>query len=462
MFQEGFLWGAATSAYQIEGAWDHDGKGPSIWDDFCRRPGVIEHGDTGDIACDHYHRLAEDVAIMRDLGLQAYRFSVSWPRILPEGQGDVNPAGLDFYSRLVDLLLEAQITPIPTLFHWDYPLALHHRGGWLNATSPVWFARYARVVADALGDRVATWITLNEPQVFVELGYGSGVHAPGLRLPLADRLRVAHHLVLAHNLGAREIAEAVPGARISWAPVAPVAYPATPADEQAARARTLRSDGESLMNLSWMNHAVMHGHYPSDGLVAHAHLLPKGFERDLDRSAVKPPFLAINLYVGTPVETGEDGSAVERPFPPGYPRTAFGWPVTPEALYWAVRFTHEQYPVPIMISENGMANLDWPDAQGRVRDPQRIEFTRRYLLELARAGREGVPLLGYMHWSLMDNFEWAKGFDMRFGLVHVDFETRQRTIKDSGHWYARVIQTNGASIQTDAGEEPIGAGVAAR
>lgn len=443
-FPERFIWGAATSSYQIEGATQEGGRGPSIWDAFCRRDGAVLHGDTGDAACEHYHRAADDVALMRDLSLHAYRFSIAWPRVMPGGRGTVNEAGLDFYDRLVDHLIDAGIEPYVTLYHWDLPLALHHKGGWLNRDSADWFADYTRVIVDRLSDRVRSWITINEPQICVELGYGTGTHAPGMRLSVSDRLRVAHHMLLAHGRSVREIrAHAKTPPVVGWSAVCAGAFP-TSADAGAVeRARELcfemREPG--FMGFSWYADPICAGHYPEDGLRAFAPDHPP--EREGDREIIAEPtdFIGLNIYAGSP--TDAKGPAA---LPPGTPRTAMGWPVTPDAMRWLPRFVSERYQQPVYITENGLANLDWLGRDGRVRDPQRIEFLDSYLGALAQGIADGADVRGYFQWSLLDNFEWALGYDRRFGLIHVDFDNQRRTLKDSAHWYKKVIESNGATL----------------
>lgn len=448
-FPTGFVWGAGTSAYQIEGSVDKFGRGPSVWDAFCRTPGKIKHGDTGDIACDHAARFREDVALMKRLGLGAYRFSISWPRVMPEGAGAVSEPGLAFYDRLVDELLGAGITPYVTLFHWDYPLALHRRGGWLNPSSPSWFAEYSRAMVERLSDRVSNWITINEPQVFIGHGHVTGEHAPGLKLPLPDIVRVVHNVLRAHGIATRCIREnARTKPLIGWAPVGIVSSPMRlePEEIEAARAKTFATEHGTVWDNAWFNDPVVLGKY-SDAVLAFAEEhLPTGWERDLDVIHQPIDFLGINLYQGARVTLGEGEVATPARPEIGRARTAFGWNITPEVLYWGPRFFHERYGLPIVITENGLANLDWVHLDGAVHDPQRIDYTARHLKHLLRAIRDGVPVKGYFHWSLMDNFEWAEGYDQRFGLVYVDFQTQQRIPKESAKWYAEVIRTNGKNL----------------
>ncbi|QOJ00514.1 MAG: beta-glucosidase [Phycisphaeraceae bacterium] len=448
-FPPGFVWGAASSAYQIEGAHDADGKGPSVWDAFCDTPGKVFRGHTGRRACDHYHRAPSDVAIMKALRLEAYRFSISWPRVIPAGDGPVNPKGLAFYDRLVDTLLDAGITPWVTLFHWDYPKALADRGGWLSPDSPRWFEDYARVIVDALSDRVSHWITINEPQIFIGMGHRDGTHAPGLTLPTRDWLLAGHHALLAHGLASRVIRErAKSPPSVGWAPCGRVDYPAdnTPACIDAARRRMFAVLAPDAWNNTWWADPVCLGHYPDDALRLFGDDAPAHSAADMDLIRQPLDFYGVNIYTGDPCRPGPDGNAHHVPWPDGNPLTTFRWNIAPESLYWGPRFIHERYGLPIYITENGLANADWVAADGRVHDPQRIDFTRAYLLQLARAADEGVDIRGYFHWSIMDNFEWAEGFRERFGLVHVDYQSLARTPKDSAYWYRDVIASNGASL----------------
>lgn len=450
-FPKNFLWGVAASAYQIEGAHDADGKGPSIWDEHCRVPGAIQNGDTGDVACDHYHRSGQDVALMGDLGVGAYRLSISWPRVMPEGTGRVNGAGLAFYDRLVDDLLARNIAPWVTLFHWDYPASLQTRGGWQNPKSPEWFAEYARVVVDRLSDRVTHWMTINEPQVYLGAGHLVGVHPPLLKLERPALLRAIHHALLAHGRAAqviREHAKALPS--IGWAPVCVTHYPATddPGDIEAARARTFSVPDVSEWTFSntWYSDPAILGRYPDDGLARFGRDMPRFTEAEMRTIHQPLDFYGVNIYFGNPVRAGGGGAPEEVPFPPGHPRTMMQWPVTPEALYWGPRFTSERYGLPVYITENGMAAHDWRFPDGAVHDPNRIDFLRGYLMNLRRAIDDGSDIRGYFQWSFMDNFEWTEGYRKRFGLVHVDYPTQTRTPKDSYHWYRKVIESNGGIL----------------
>jgi beta-glucosidase len=449
-FPKDFVWGAAAASYQIEGASAEDGKGPSVWDAFCRVEGAVREGHTGDVACDHYHRYRDDVALMKSIGLRAYRLSISWPRVIPDGAGAVNEKGLAFYDRLIDELLRAGIAPWVTLFHWDYPHALYARGGWLNPDSPQWFADYTQVIAKKLSDRVQHWMTLNEPQCFIGLGHQAGIHAPGLKLGWADVLRAAHHSLLAHGRAVQTLRAACKAKpTIGWAPVGITKYPPTDSREdiEAARRATWSASSErSLWNNSLFSDPVCLGKYPDDALKFWGDKMPR-FDADDLRTMHQPlDFFGVNIYHGDPVRAGPDGNPQPVPRPPGYGMTAMHWAVEPRALYWGPKFFAERYKLPIVITENGMANCDWVALDGKVHDPQRVDFTRRYLRELKRAISDGIDVRGYFHWSVMDNFEWAEGYRQRFGLVHVDYATQQRTPKDSAAWYGEVIRTNGEMV----------------
>jgi beta-glucosidase len=448
-FPADFVWGTATAAYQIEGAVAEDGRLPSIWDTFSHTPGVILGGDTGDIACDHYHRTAADVALMAELGLPAYRFSISWPRIVPTGGGAVNRAGLDFYSRLVDQLLAADIEPAITLYHWDLPQPLEDAGGWTNRDTANRFAEYADVVGRALGDRVGTFITLNEPWCSAFLGYSSGEHAPG-RTDNTAALTAAHHLNLAHGLGASALRTVLPATGKVMLTVNPaVARPASDsaADRDAAR------HVDAVANRIFLD-PVFRSRYPQDLLDGLRHLTDWSFIRDGDARLIGVPIdaLGVNYYTPALVAAGPPNGPGEAPFPgtdrahyvpQEGPFTAMDWRIEPAAMTELLLRLHRDYPdVPLVITENGAAYDDTVSPDGQVHDVDRTAYLRAHLGAVHDAIKAGVDVRGYYVWSLMDNFEWAWGFSQRFGIVHVDFETQQRTIKDSGHWYRSVIAAN--------------------
>ena len=449
-FPETFLWGAAAAAYQIEGAAFEGGRGRSVWDDFCDREGAVEHGHSGAVACDHYHRFQDDIQIMRSLGLHAYRLSIAWPRVLPEGTGRINEEGLDFYDRLIDALLEAGIEPWATLFHWDMPSSLFEKGGWLARDSAAWMGEYADLVGRRLGDRVADWITLNEPQVYIQHGHHDGMHAPGLKLSMREQLIAGHNTMRAHGHAVRALRAASPGpCRIGYTAVGCAGCPIdeSPTSIQAARIATGTVDPNHHFNGPWWLDPVCLGRYPEQGLEVHG-ADAEGLDDDADLAEIQVPidFLGLNIYQAGRVRAGDDGQPIAVPLPDGFPTTHFDWPVVPESLRWAPFFAHERYGLPIHITENGLASMDWVSRDGRVHDPNRIDFTARYLEQLSLAIADGADIRGYFHWSILDNFEWAKGYTRRFGIVHVDYETQVRTLKDSARWYAEVIRTNGASI----------------
>lgn len=446
-FSKDFMWGAASAAYQVEGAWNEDGKGPSIWDICGRDRDVIQYNETGDVACDHYHRYKEDVAIMKEMGLKCYRFSISWPRVIPNGVGAVNEKGLQFYSDLVDELKANGIEPLVSLFHWDYPYALYQKGGWMNPESSDWFLEYTKVVVDALSDRVSYWITMNEPQCFIGCGYEMGAHAPFIQTNRKDLITMTHNVLLAHGKAVKYIREhAKTKAEISFAPIAPAYIPENDSKEaiEAARAKTFGMQEQGFtFGLTWWSDPVIFGKYPKEAYELFGDNMPVYSEEDMKLISQPLDFYGMNVYYSACDYTAK-----------GYPEnmwqgrgmTGMGWVVSPEVMYWSSKFIYERYGLPIMITENGMAGMDWIHMDGKVHDTYRIDFLHRYLLEYRRAAEEGIPLKGYMHWSTMDNFEWALGYNKRFGLVYVDYATQERTIKDSGYWYKEVIETNGENL----------------
>jgi beta-glucosidase len=448
-FPCGFVWGAAAASYQIEGAAHEDGRGLSVWDMFCRKDGAIFSGQDGEVACDHYHRWRDDIQLMKEMGLTAYRLSIAWSRVLPEGIGRTNEPGLAFYDQLIDGLLAADITPYVTLFHWDYPYSLYCRGGWLNRDSVDWFGAYVKLIAQRFGDRVTHWMTLNEPQCFLGLGHHDGIQAPGLKLAWMDVLRATHHVLLAHGRAVQNLREYCSlQPVIGWAPVGEVKFPVTSSfrDIDAARTATMAADSRDLWNNTLFSDPVCLGHYPQDALRAWGRDFPKFTQQDMDLIHQKIDFYGLNIYRGQPVRADAQGRAENVAREPGNPTNGYSWSIDPSTLYWGPKFLYDRYKIPLMITENGFAGLDWVALDGAVHDPQRIDFTRRYLIELARAIDDGVDVRGYFHWSLMDNFEWADGYRQRFGLIHIDYKTLRRTPKSSARWYADVIRTNGREI----------------
>ncbi len=448
-FPDGFTWGAATSSYQIEGAAQGDGRAPSVWDMLCRRPDRIWERQSGDVACDHYHRFRDDVALMKEIGLKAYRFSIAWPRVIPGGTGAVNEPGLAFYDRLVDALLEAGIQPWVTLFHWDYPYELYLRGGWLNPDSPRWFADYARVIVDRLSDRVSHWMTHNEPQCFIGLGLHTGEHAPGDRLGLQEVLLAAHHTLLAHGDAVQVIRErAKTPPRVGWAHTGDIPYPATDSADDLAAAReaweTVRPD--SVWSHTWWNDPLFRGEYPEAGLRAYGAFAPRFTAADMRRIAQPLDFFGTNNYRAFPVRRSADGGIERVPYAAGGPLSHNDWTIEPQLLRWAARHPYERYGKPVVITENGFAGLDWVARDGRVPDFNRIDYLHRHLLGLRDGLQDGVRIDGYFAWSLFDNFEWNFGYKYRFGLIHVDYATQRRTLKESARWYGTVCRSNGAVL----------------
>ncbi|WP_319463677.1 GH1 family beta-glucosidase [Micromonospora sp. RTP1Z1] len=441
-----FRWGVATSSYQIEGAVAEDGRTPSIWDTFCRVPGAVANGDTGDVACDHYHRMPQDVAVIADLGLDTYRFSVAWPRVQPGGRGPANPAGLAFYDRLVDELLGRGVDPWVTLYHWDLPQELEDAGGWPLRDTAYRFADYAELVFDALGDRVKTWTTLNEPWCSAMLGYAYGAHAPGRR-DLDDGIAAAHHLLLGHGLAVQRLRATATGpVDLGITVNLATADPATdsPADRDAARA----ADG--LGNRLYLD-ALVHGRYPEDVV---ADLAREGVRIpvvDGDLAIISTPFdvLGVNFYFGQLFsgvdeqgrERDDAGRPVQRVVRRDLPRTAMDWEIVPESFTELLVRLSQDYPgVPMVITENGAAFDDRPDADGFVDDDDRVMYLTEHLRAVARARLAGADVRGYFAWSLLDNFEWAYGYDKRFGIVRVDYDTQRRTPKRSALWYRDTVR----------------------
>jgi beta-glucosidase len=440
-FPKGFIWGVATSAHQIEGAFREGGRGESIWDRFAATPGTIEDGSDASMACDHYHRWREDIDLMRWLGVGAYRFSIAWPRIVPDGSGPVNEAGLDFYDALVDALFEAGIQPFVTLYHWDLPQALQDRGGWGARETAEAFTRYAATVAGRLGDRVKNWITHNEPWCIATLGHEEGEHAPGHRDP-AESLRVAHHVLLSHGWALEAIRKEVPDAQagivLNLVPVWPLRM--NEADIEAAR----RFDGQFNR---WYLDPLFRGGYPADAIddrIRRGHLkgtdLPFVLEGDLETISTRLDFLGLNYYSRVVVRAGARGEPEAVAVVPKEELTEMGWEVYPHGLYETLMRLHREYgPRAIHITENGAAFVDGPESGGRIPDGRRVNYLRDHFSAARKAIADGVPLRGYFVWSLLDNFEWAHGYTKRFGLYGVDFTTQRRVAKDSAFWYHAVV-----------------------
>jgi beta-glucosidase len=449
-FPYGFLWGAATAAYQVEGAVREDGRGRSIWDTFSHTPGKTHHGDTGDVAVDHYHRLESDLDLMTRLGLNAYRFSVAWPRVQPEGRGQPNQKGLDFYRRLTDGLLRRGMTPVVTLYHWDLPQALQDEGGWTNRTVADRFADYAEIVVKALGDEVPLWITLNEPWVSAWIGYGSGAHAPGIA-GTREALAATHHLLLAHGRAVQSMRAlgnrgANFGITLNLAPVRSASE--APRDREAAR----RVDGN--LNRLFLD-PILRGHYPEDMLALYRAGSMELPVREGDLQLISGPldFLGVNYYAPqtvvarNPAATAPDpsrfGLHADTVLPAGVKTTEMGWPIQPEGLSDLLTWLSREYTnLPLYITENGAAFADRINPRGQVQDAARIAYLHGHIEAAHRAVRSGVDLRGYFVWSLMDNFEWAEGYSKRFGLLYVDYPTQRRIPKSSYAWYHGVIGAN--------------------
>lgn len=457
MFDKNFLWGTASSSYQIEGAFAEDGKGLSIWDTFSNKPGNIAHDENGNKACDHYHRYREDIALMKSLGIQAYRFSISWPRIFPDGivkdsDGNIryNKAGLDFYDNIVNFCLENDIKPFITIYHWDLPQALEDKGGWLNRETAFIFADYAEFICEHFSDRVTNIATINEPQIISGLGYMLGLHAPGKKLDAVSVLSVIHHLALAHGLAVTKMrAVAKQPVKTGFSSTGNLCYPATECDEDidAARAECFNIvKGNMTFNHTIFCDMTCLGRYP-DIAGTELHLEPGlekigyyeelPFVKDGDIELIHQPidYLGINVYNGHEINAA--GHINKKP---GSPRTALGWPVTPGVMNYGIKYLYERYNLPIYIFEDGLACNDIISLDGKVHDSNRIDFLTRYLTDLEKAYNAGVPILGYFHWSFTDNFEWHSGYDPRFGLIFVDYETQQRIPKDSAYWYSNLIR----------------------
>jgi beta-glucosidase len=452
-FPPGFLWGVSTSAYQIEGAVDTDGRGASIWDTYSHTPGAIDGGGTGDIACDHYRRWREDVDLIASLGVNAYRFSIAWPRLFPEGGGRRESRGFDHYSRLIDALLDRGIRPVVTLYHWDLPQALEDTGGWRNRETAARFAEYADACFEAYGDRVDLWLTVNEPWIVGLLGYLHGLHAPGYSDDVLGEVTVFHHLLLAHGLAVGAFRDRCGKGWIGAAPNLAPHYPASYSAEDAAASRA--SDG--YVN-RWFLDALFRGAYPEDMRERYEKVVgPLDFVREDDLAVISRPtdYLGVNYYAPRVIESvpGDRpwpwrvvvplGVETTAGFTDGVPRTEAGTPIVPSAFTdLLVRVRDDYGDVPILITENGAVFGDEPGPDGRVRDSRRIRFIEQHVAAVGAAVAQGVPVMGYCHWSLMDNFEWKLGYAQRFGLVHVDYDTLVRTVKDSGRYYARIAQVN--------------------
>ena len=450
-FSKDFMWGAGSASYQVEGAAFEDGKGPSIWDTFTHEGGHVREDDTGDVACDFYHRYEEDADLLAGLGRVTYRFSVCWSRILPKGTGEVNQKGIDFYKRLIDALLSRGVTPCCVLFHWDLPQALEDRGGWTNPESPKWFEEYTKICAREFGGKCKLFFTFNEPQCFIGEGYFHGSNAPGKKLPMADNMVMVHNVLKAHGLAVMALREIVPDAKVGYAPTTGGTCPITdsPEDIEVARWALFKIDEDWWMwNVPLFSDPVMLGHYPEEDpfFKKYAHCFPANYQDDMKIICQPLDYYGQNIYYSHLWKMGDDGKPEYVKKPTGYAKSLIGWPTTPQSLYYAPKFLYERYKTPIIITENGIACHDAISLDGEVHDPNRVDYIHRYLLEMKRAIDDGVDIVGYLHWSFTDNFEWCSGYTDRFGMVYVDYATQKRIPKDSYYFYKKVVETNGECL----------------
>lgn len=446
MFSKDFMWGVATSSYQIEGSINSFGKGLNIWDIFVKEKNKIYDNHTGEMACDHYNRYKEDVAIMKEIGVKAYRFSIDWSRVMPNGIGEVNEEGIKFYNNLIDELIANDIEPYITLFHWETPYEIYKKGGWLNRDVANWFGDYAALVSKRFSDRVKHFFTINEPQCFIGLGYLNGEHAPGIKAPIRDTFLMAHNTLRAHGMAVKMLRKyAKQDILIGYAPTGTMSYPETESIEDINAARehlfSLQDLDNWTWNVSWWSDPVILGQYPKEGLEKYKDYLPEITKDDMELISQPIDFYGQNIYNGKCIRMGKDGKPEEVKRYEGFPRTAFDWPITPECLRWGPKFLFERYKKPIYITENGLSCHDVVSKDGHVHDSTRIYFLETYLEQLEKCTDEGVDIKGYFQWSLMDNFEWCRGYSERFGLIYVDFKTQKRIWKDSAIWYKNLIKT---------------------
>lgn len=460
MFRDDFVWGVASSAYQVEGRDPEDGCGKNIWDTFAEEGRILD-GKDAYTACDHMHRYKEDYKLMKLLGIKAYRFSMSWARILPEGTGKVNEKAIAMYRDMILSMKENGIEPYITMYHWEFPQALQDKGGWLNEDVIQWFGEYAKVVAENFSDICEYFITLNEPECFVGLGHLSGVHAPGLKLPYKDVFKIAHNALRAHGQAVINLRKyASRPIKVGYAPTCGMAYPATdsPEDIEAAR-KTLFGFHQPMdnwtWNVAWFNDPVFLGKYPEEGLKKFVEYLPEITDEDMKLISQPLDFMGQNIYNGYMMRQGEDGEPEYVDREAGAAKTAAGWPVTPECFYYGVKFLYERYHLPLYITENGMSCHDDVSLDGRVHDPNRQNFLDLYISALQRANDDGADVRGYFLWTFLDNFEWDKGYTERFGIVYVDFKTQKRIVKDSAFWYQKIIESNGRELTVNKKTRPI-------
>lgn len=450
-FTKDFLWGAASAAYQIEGAYLEDGKGMGIWDTFGQEKGYIAHDENGNIACDHYHRFKEDVALMKEIGLKSYRFSVSWPRVMPKGHGEVNRKGLQFYIDLVEELLSAGIIPIITLYHWDLPTALYEQGGWKNPKIVQWFKEYTDIISKTFAGKIQYWLTFNEPQVFAGFGYKAGFDAPFEKVTDEEFMLISKHIFLAHGKAVQTIRRNCPvDVKVGFSPTNACVIPKEHTEESIEEARQLSfamDKGFYFFSIAWWSDPMIKGEFSKEAKELFGDKLITITNEEWETIAQPLDFYGFNIYMSKTVPSDNPPFNYKRDEYCGSPRTTMEWSVTPEVMYWCCKFLYERYGLPLIITENGMSNTDWVSLDGKVHDPARIDFVHRYLQYLKKAADEGIPVLGYLYWSVMDNFEWTRGYDKRFGLIYVDYRTLERTIKDSAYWYREVIQSNGEILK---------------
>ena len=443
-FKKDFRWGVATASYQIEGAAHEADKGLNVWDVGSATEGRIFEGHSGDVGCDHYHKFREDVALMKELGIKAYRFSINWARLIPEGTGKISEDGKRFYLELLKELKKADIEPWLTLFHWDYPYALYLKGGWLHPDSPKWFEAYAKVCAELFAPYVEHFILINEPQCFLGLGHLSGVHAPFLKLPVSEVMRAAHNVLLGCGLAEKVIRKTCPRpVKIGTAQAYWPALPYTEEDYELAKEETFACH-EDFGSVNYYTDPLIFGHYPEQFRAWHE---KHGFtypESDMEIIKSKMDFYGLNTYSGDYV-TRKNGEIVRVTPAPTVPKTDMRWNVFPDSMYYGPKFVFERYGLPVVYTENGVALAEWKDLSGKIEDPARIDYLKRYLRALHKAAQE-IEIDGYFYWSFIDNFEWAEGCSKKFGLVHVDYETLERTPKTSAYFYKKVIETNGEEI----------------
>ncbi len=460
MFRDDFVWGVASSAYQIEGRDADDGAGTCMWD-LMADEGKFYEGQNAYVASDELHRYKEDIRIMAQMGIKAYRFSISWSRLIPDGTGEVNEKGVTYYRNVLQELLKYGIEPYITLYHWELPEALNLRGGWLNPESPLWFENYAAMVAERFSDLCENFITVNEPQCTILLGYVTGEHAPGLKVSYRESFLAAHHLLMAHGRAVKALrSRSVRPVKVGYGPTCGVAYPASdkPEDIEAARQVYLGSNPELdrwAWTVTWFSDPILLGHYPEEGLKAYAKYLPEFTQEEMNLIHQPLDFMGQNIYNGYAIRAGADGKPeyVDREL--GNTHTDTSWPVTPQCLYWGIKFLYDRYHMPIYITENGMACHDEISPDGRVHDPNRIDFLNRYISAVQKATDEGADVRGYFLWTFLDNLEWNLGFSKRFGIIYVDFATQQRIVKDSAYWYRDTIRQNGANLMINLGARQI-------